>query len=128
MYRTTASLSPALITALSAGCAPMPGEPTANFAPLTEQAAFEAAIVGKRLTIEDTSSPSFLVVNAEGTMEGVYEGTAYAGTWQWRDGYFCRTGTFGFELPENCQLWEISGDRARSIRDRGQGSVSNYRL
>lgn len=128
MYRIFAPLSLSLLATLFAGCAPEPVAPRVGFTPLTDQGAFEAAIVGKRLAIENTSSPSFLVVNADGTMEGVYEGTAYAGNWQWRDGYFCRTGTVGFVLPENCQLWEISGDRARSTRDRGQGSISTYRL
>ncbi len=118
---------PVLATALLAlaACAAPVTEP--EFQQISEFETFRTEIVGKRLVNEDVASPSFLLVNADGTMEGIYEGTEYTGVWRWEDGYFCRTSTSGFtDQPENCQRWDVAGDRVRSVRDRGAGQESYY--
>ncbi len=113
---------PVLATALLAlaACAAPVTEP--EFQQISEFETFRTEIVGKRLVNEDVASPSFLLVNADGTMEGIYEGTEYTGVWRWEDGYFCRRSTSGFtDQPENCQRWDVAGDQVRSVRDQGAG-------
>ena len=45
------------------------------------------SILGKNLTNDQVSES---VISADGTLSGVYSGTAYSGTWDIRDGKYCR--------------------------------------
>lgn len=45
------------------------------------------SILGKNLTNDQVSQSS---INADGTLSGVYNGTAYSGTWEIKNGQYCR--------------------------------------
>ena len=90
---------------------------------ITNQAEF-STIVGRRLTLGD----DFVVINADGTFAGNYGGVETFGTWEFRDGYFCRTVTQGPSGPdpENCQINILQGNTLTVKPDRGAGRTVVY--
>ena len=92
--------------------------------PLTSEADF-ATIYGKRLGFGDAD---FLTINANGTLSGEFSGTRTLGTWEIRDGFWCRELTAGPRgpSPENCQMFVRSGNTLNVTLDRGEGSSFSY--
>ena len=80
-------------------------------------------LVGTRLFLNE----NFLILRNDGTFDGTWEDQPLLATWELRDGYFCRVLTEFHNADaigaEDCQLWrkEITGNRIRGSRDRGNG-------
>ena len=85
------------------------------------------AVVGKTLTFREGSS---FVISADGTLSGFFDGTPLVGTYEMRDGFFCRTLSEGPRgpSPEDCQLLVLDGNVLQVTRDRGNGSSFSYTL
>lgn len=84
-----------------------------------------APIIGQRLIFGDSD---FVTINADGTFSGNFSGADTRGTWELRDGYWCRTlsaGPCGAQ-PEDCQLFVRSGNILTITRDRGNGRSFEY--
>ncbi|MCX7643868.1 MAG: dihydrodipicolinate reductase [Rhodobacteraceae bacterium] len=70
-----------------------------------------------------------LRVLPDGRIAGEAMGWGVTGTWEWRDGYFCREMDWsGTPIPPNCQLVETSGERVRFTVDRGAGRSAAFAL
>lgn len=71
-----------------------------------------------------------LNVKPDGTIEGRALGWAITGTWDWKDGYFCRQMDWsGMEIDYNCQLVEAEGaEKMRFTVDQGAGNSATFRL
>ncbi len=70
-----------------------------------------------------------LRVTPDGRIEGDALGWPVKGTWNWKDGYFCREMDWsGTPIPFNCQLVEVTEDRLRFTVDRGAGDSATFRL
>lgn len=87
-----------------------------GFTRITTAEQFDALVVGKRLSLSD----NYFVAAADGTLSGNFGGEALLGTWQWSDGYWCRTLT-SHSQNTDCQLWAVSGNQHEVTRDRGNG-------
>jgi len=97
----------------------------ADFAPVQREADFRALVAGHDLTRFGIR----LQVTPEGRITGRGFGMQVSGTWEWRDGYFCRTLEFGTSNePLNCQRVLRRGDTLRFIADRGEGDTADFSL
>ncbi|HMS95297.1 MAG TPA: hypothetical protein PKA03_08770 [Tabrizicola sp.] len=69
-------------------------------------------------------------VRPGGVIEGSALGWTITGTWDWRDGYFCREMDWsGTEITYNCQLVEArNGEAVRFTVDQGAGESATFRL
>lgn len=69
-----------------------------------------------------------LELGKDGSITGRVMGAPVTGTWEWRDGYFCRdfmgTGRLGYD----CQTVEMRADGLRFRADRGMGETLDLRL
>lgn len=83
------------------------------------------AIVGKTITFEPGQS---FVISSNGTLNGSWDGAPLTGTYQMRDGFFCRTLSQGPRgpSPEDCQLMVLDGNALAVTRDRGNGGSFTY--
>ena len=51
------------------------------------------------------------------------------GTWQWKQGYFCRSLEWGGDdLGYNCQEVKVSGSKIRFTSDQGAGDSAEFSL
>ncbi len=84
-----------------------------------------ATITGKTLKFGDSD---FVVINANGTLSGEFAGVETLGTWEVRDGYWCRELSAGPRgpSPEDCQLFVRSGKTLNITRERGEGASFVY--
>ncbi len=97
----------------------------ADFQPVWEEANFRALVEGRELTRFGVR----LQVLPQGEITGRGFGMEVGGSWEWRNGYFCRTLEFGQSGdPYNCQLVLRNGDTLRFISDQGQGDQADLRL
>jgi hypothetical protein len=71
-----------------------------------------------------------LQVLPDGRIDGTAMGWDVTGTWEWRDGFFCRELDWSGKLiPMNCQLVEArAGREVRFTVDRGAGDSASFRL
>lgn len=108
-----------------AGCEAQPTETMAEMR-LSTSDDF-AQIMGKRLMFGDAD---FVVINANGTLTGDFNGVDTRGTWELKDGYFCRTLTAGPRgaSPEDCQLVVRKGNVLSVTRERGNGASFDYTI
>jgi hypothetical protein len=116
--------------AVLAGCQTATTPATDGYVRLADRASL-APTLDRRLTL--AGSPSdYVVIRSDGTLEGEFGGVPTAGTWEMRDGYFCRVLTEGtpqaIAAGEDCQISELRGNRLRVTRDRGAGSQFEYIL
>lgn len=83
------------------------------------------AIVGKTLTHSPGQS---IVISSDGTLSGSWDGMPIVGTYEMRDGFFCRTLSQGPRgpSPEDCQLLVLDGNTVLGTRDRGTGNSFTY--
>lgn len=94
---------------------------------ITSEADFVAKVADKKMVLEGTDN--FVMINSNGTIGGNFGGSALAGTWEWRDGAWCRVLTAGPRgpSPEDCQIWADQGGGAYTVtRNRGEGSSFVY--
>lgn len=69
---------------------------------------------------------SYDVVRADGS----FGGGEFAGTWEMRDGFWCRALTKGAQgsRVEDCQLLQGDGTTFTATRQKGQGSSYSFTL
>lgn len=99
-----------------------------EFTAVRDRDTFVSLISGR-----DLSLPLFRVrleVRPDGRIEGSALGWGVTGTWDWRDGYFCRQMDWsGKAIPYNCQLVEVrDGRELRFTVDRGRGESARFKL
>ncbi|NBZ86142.1 dihydrodipicolinate reductase [Stagnihabitans tardus] len=99
-----------------------------GFVPVTERESFLDLLDARELR-----HPIYgirLLVTADGKISGDALGWPVTGTWDWKDGYFCREMDWsGTPIPFNCQLVEVTEDqRLRFTVDRGAGDAATFRL
>ena len=102
------------------------GDP--NFIRVTDPTAFSASFVDRR--IEDPENPEvWFQFNSDGTMVGTLRRGAIDGTWEFKDGYWCREFEAGGKASAyDCQTVELSGNLGRFTRERGKGDGGVYAL
>lgn len=70
-----------------------------------------------------------LNVKPDGKIDGRAFGRDVSGSWDWRDGYFCRDLFWGpREIGANCQEVKVSGSTLRFTSDQGAGRFADLRL
>lgn len=99
--------------------------PVLAFERVTERNAFLGLVEGRTLTSLGVS----LQVLPDGQIAGRAFGSQVTGTWDWRNGLFCRelvAPTRSF--PLNCQVVQRDGSTLRFIADEGQGDRADLRI
>ena len=66
------------------------------------------------------------VLVSDGSLGGVVADRALTGTWEMRDGFFCRTITSGHGEAVDCQVYVLDGNTLTVTRDEGAGSVGTF--
>jgi len=98
-----------------------------GFRPVTDEQAFVSTVVQKDLRL-----PMFGVaiqVQPNGAIVGEAMGKPVTGTWEWRNGTFCRAMTWGEEaLEHNCQLVEVAEGKVRFTLDAGAGQSAVFKM
>jgi hypothetical protein len=70
-----------------------------------------------------------LVVTPDGKIDGRALGFKVTGSWDWRDGYFCREMQAGREkIGYDCQLVERRGNALRFTAEKGKGDYADLRI
>lgn len=118
--RTTALILATLTTLL-----PMQAGAADTDHRVTDRSEFVSLVAGRQLTHLGVA----LTVGDNGRISGRAFGKAVTGSWNWQDGYFCRTMTWGDEvLPHNCQTVRLEGSRLRFTSDQGAGDYARLTL
>lgn len=107
----------------------LPLTATANdFEPIRDRGQFLTLVEGRELRLGSLGVT--LRVAGDGTIQGQATLRPVTGQWAWRDGYFCREGTWGNRaVPYNCQLVEASANgRVRFTVDRGAGQSAEFTI
>ncbi len=92
---------------------------------ISDRTEFVSLVAGKALTHIGVN----LRVSGTGAITGRAFGKQVTGSWDWQNGFFCRTLNWGDERSErNCQLVELEGARLRFTSDRGAGDYARLRL
>lgn len=99
-----------------------------GFVPVTEREEFVELVASRELRHPFWGIS--LTVTPDGEIRGDALGWPVSGTWDWKDGYFCREMDWsGTPIPFNCQLVEVTEDqRLRFTVDRGEGDAATFRL
>lgn len=97
----------------------------AEFAKVNSEEEFRQLVSGKALTRPLVK----LEVSPEGQISGKGVTWDVTGTWNWRDGYFCRDLYWGgTELGYNCQEVRVKDGRIRFTSDRGAGDFADFKM
>jgi hypothetical protein len=99
-----------------------------DFEPIRDRGSFLSLIEGRTLHLKLFRIS--LSVLPDGRIDGNALGWPVAGSWEWKDGYFCREMDWsGSPIPFNCQLVEAQGDsEVRFTVDEGRGQSATFRL
>lgn len=99
-----------------------------GFSPVTEEKAFLALVEGRDLRMAIFNMT--LNILPDGQITGKAMGWPVRGTWEWKDGFFCRQMDWGgMEIEYNCQLVEERrGTRLRFTVDQGEGDSAAFDL
>ncbi len=98
-----------------------------GYSRISDRDAFLGAVAGKELRMWPLGIS--LVVEPDGEIRGNALGWDVTGTWEWRDGYFCREMDWsGYPIPMNCQLVEAEGGNVRFTVDQGRGESASFSL
>ena len=90
---------------------------------ITSESAFNTEVVDQYFGDADGKS----VAKSDGTIAGEFGGKKLSGTWQWKDGYFCRSSTLGdLEIGNDCLVIEVTDRRMRLTLDNGAGPSIIY--
>ena len=104
--------------------------PTAQaneFQPIKDEATFLSLVDGRELRIGLYNLTIQLL--PDGQIKGRALGWDLTGTWDWKDGYFCRQMDWsGMDIPFDCQLVEARGEEVRFTVDKGEGDSALFRL
>lgn len=100
----------------------------AAFDRITDRDTFLALIADK--SISNRLYGVRLIVADSGEINGAAWGWDITGTWDWRDGYFCRQLYWGGDdIGYNCQMVSArSGDEMRFTSDMGVGDSASFKL
>jgi hypothetical protein len=100
----------------------------AGLVQVSDRGAFMDLVAGRTLSIPLYNLT--LSVMPDGRIKGQALGWDITGSWDWKDGYFCREMDWsGTEIEYNCQLVEARGtDRLRFTVDRGAGQSASFRV
>lgn len=99
--------------------------PALAFDRVSDRAAFLNLVAGKELRTLGIR----LVVTRAGEITGRAFGQPVTGSWDWKDGYFCRTLQAGDDVYGlNCQVVSQKNNRVRFQADRGTGDVATLRI
>jgi hypothetical protein len=99
--------------------------PALAFERVTDRSAFVGLVEGRTLTSLGIS----LRVLRDGQIAGRAFGSTVTGTWNWRDGLFCREmAAASRQFPLNCQVVQLDGTTLRFIADEGQGDRADLRI
>ena len=113
------------ISAIAACCAILiPPMVSAEFKRIKSEAEFRELLTEKRLEGEG----AWYFLRADGMSVGEVGNDSWVGAWVWSNGAHCSNGRIG-RNPETgtiCHYWEVDGDTARQLRDRGKGDVRVY--
>ena len=92
-----------------------------GFTPITERAEFVSLIEGKKFR----GDGNWWTISGDGQMFGNFKKGRLEGTWEWRDGAWCRTYELaGKTKEENCQNIAVKGKQVMFIKDRAEGAQS----
>jgi hypothetical protein len=95
------------------------------FERVTDRGAFVDLVSGRSLT----SLGVTLRVLPDGRIEGRAFGSSVTGSWDWRNGLFCRELVApARSFPLNCQVVQRDGSTLRFIADEGQGDRADLRI
>lgn len=99
-----------------------------GFVDVKEEKAFRSLVEGRDLRMGLFSMT--LQILPDGQITGNAMGWPVMGTWEWKDGYFCRQmDRGGMEIEYNCQLVEVrNGKRLRFTVDKGEGDSAAFDL
>jgi hypothetical protein len=99
-----------------------------DFSAIRDKAAFLSLVEGRDLQIGVYNLTLNLL--ADGEIRGSALGWDITGSWDWKDGYFCRQMDWsGMEIPYNCQLVETrDGEVIRFTVDKGTGDSASFKL
>ena len=83
------------------------------------------ALAGRTISLDQGQS---FIISENGTLDGSWDGKPLVGTYEMRDGFFCRTLSQGPRgpSPEDCQLLVLDGNSLTGSRDRGNGDSFTY--
>ena len=99
-----------------------------DYEPVRERSQFISLIEGR--TLQLNLFRISLAVLPDGRIDGKALGWPVTGSWEWKDGFFCREMDWsGSPIPFNCQLVEArDGDHMRFTIDRGAGETATFKL
>ncbi|MES0884900.1 peptidoglycan-binding domain-containing protein [Roseibium sp. SCP14] len=80
-------------------------------------------IAGRKLTLDG----NWVVINADGTLEGVFGKKTVKGTWEVKDGYWCRTLTSPASNTD-CQVYRLTPKGLVITRKKGKGKSVTYQV
>lgn len=67
------------------------------------------------------------VATKSGNIFGIFNDQELSGTWDWKDGFFCRTSTLGdLDLGSDCILIEVTDTQMRLTMEKGKGFTVVY--
>ncbi len=116
--------NPMILTAAMLVAAPVWAD---GFARISDRDRFVDTVAGRELRMWPLGIS--LVVEPDGVIRGNALGWDVTGTWEWRDGYFCREMDWsGYAIPMNCQLVEAEGESVRFTVDQGRGDSASFSL
>ena len=123
----TTAFSAILVVALSA-CKSTPPEREQDDGFKRVNIAAVGALIGKKIKLDN----NYIVLDDDGSFAGSWSGKTIKGVWAMRDNYWCRTLTEFFQAnrvgQEDCQLWEVSGNKLRGTRSKGSGNSFLYTI
>jgi hypothetical protein len=99
-----------------------------SYTPIRDRSEFLSLIEGREMRLALFRIK--IEVLRDGRIEGSALGWELNGTWDWKDGYFCREMNWGGSpIAPNCQLVEARGNRdIRFTVDQGAGESASFRL
>lgn len=98
-----------------------------GYARINDREQFLNTVAGKELRMRLLGIS--LVVEPDGAIKGNALGWDVSGTWEWRDGYFCREMDWsGYPIPMNCQLVEAGDGAVRFTVDKGAGESAAFSI
>ncbi len=97
-----------------------------DFAKVTDKSEFLKLVDGRDLRIGLYNLT--LQLGKDGTIQGSALGWDITGSWDWKDGYFCREMDWsGMAIDYNCQLVEARGaEKLRFTVDKGTGNSESF--
>lgn len=97
-----------------------------DFAKVSDKSEFLKLVDGRDLRIGMFNLT--LRLNKNGTINGSALGWDITGSWDWKDGYFCREMDWsGKAIDYNCQLVEARGnEKLRFTVDKGTGDSASF--